>query len=192
MATGPISREASQDRAYGGIAESCPGLETTVSVQHAAPGFAAAPKTRPPRRWTRLRTHSWHWSLDTRPASGANAAGSHALRARAAQLVAPAYRARLARNIESIVARAEPPYTLTAAAPVRRRALLEARAEVLGAGGLLRAVVDSRPQGVALAADLLTDTAGPLSNPEADEHIEDAARRASDALERPVPAVARC
>ena len=163
-----------------------------MSVQHAAPGIAAAPKTRPPRRWTRPRTRIWHWSLHTRPASGANAAESHALHARAAQLVALAYRARLARNIESIVARAEPPYTLTAAAPVRRPALLEARAEVLGPAERLRAVADPRPQRVALAADLLTDTAGPLSNPEADEHIEDAARRASDALERPVLPVARC
>jgi hypothetical protein len=50
---------------------------------------------------------------------------------------------------------------------------------------------DPRPQGVALAADLLNDTAGPLYNPDADERIEDAARRASDALERPVPPVAR-
>ena len=163
----------------------CPSsTQPPDSQQHRRPGHRAAGRACGPASGT--------GRVDTRPASGANAAGSHALQARAAQLVAPAYRARLARNIESIVARAEPPYTLTAAAPVRRRALLEARAEVLGPAERLRAVADPRPQGVALAADLLTDTAGPLSNPEADEHIEDAARRASDALERPVPAVARC
>jgi hypothetical protein len=89
-----------------------------------------------------LRTRIWHWSLDTRLASGVSPAESHALRARAAQLVAPTYRARLARNIESLVAPAERPFTLTAAAPIRRRALLEARAEVLALAERLRAVAD--------------------------------------------------
>ena len=160
-----------------------------MSVQHATAGFATAPNTRPARRWTRLRTHIWHWSLDTRLASGANPAESDALQTRAAQLVAPAYRARLARNIESLVTRAELPYTLTSTAPIRRRALLEARAEVLALAERLRTVAYPRPQGVALAADLLTDSAGPLYNREADERIEDAARRASDALESPVPPI---
>ena len=106
----------------------CPSsTQPPDSQQHRRPGHRAAGRACGPASGT--------GRVDTRPASGANAAGSHALQARAAQLVAPAYRARLARNIESIVARAEPPYTLTAAAPVRRRALLEARAEVLGAGG---------------------------------------------------------
>ena len=85
--------------------------------------------------------------------------------------MAPAYRARLAANLELVVARAEEPYALTTAAALRRGPLREAR----DAG-------DPRPQGVALALKLLTDVAGPLYDPAAEERIDDTARRAASAL----------
>ena len=127
--------------------------------------------------------HAAGVGLEPRRVAGAAGARGAARRARVSR--------GLASNIESLVARAELPYTLTSTAPIRRRALLEARADVLALAERLRMVADPRPQGIALAADLLTDSAGPLYNHDADERVEDAARRASDALERPVPPVAR-
>ena len=153
-----------------------------MALSHAAPGIPAARRIDPPRWWARVRARAWHWSLDSRIASGADPRTSPALQARAEQLVAPPYRARLAANLELVVAGADEPYALTTAAALRRGPLREARDAVLALAARLRDAGDTRPQGVAIAVSLLTDVAGPLYNPAAEDGIDDTARRATAAL----------
>ena len=152
-----------------------------MALSHAAPGIPAARRIDPPRWWARVRARAWHWSLDSRIASGADPRTSAALQARAEQLVAPAYRARLAANLELVVARAEEPYALTTAAALRRGPLREARDAVLALAARARRR-RSAPAGRRARPQPAHRRGGAADDPAAEERIDDTARRAASAL----------
>ena len=173
------------DRAYGGLAVvTFPGDRRCPFKRN--PGFGTGTDTRPTRRWTRLRTRIWHrsldgsaWRVEPPPRRVGRAADARGALVRRPRIAHGSPEHRVARRPRRTALHAD------LDGPIRRRALLEARAEVLALAERLRTVAYPRPQGVALAADLLptarvrSTTAKPTSG------IEDAARRASDALESP-------
>jgi hypothetical protein len=126
----------------------------------------------PPRRshsrhglgsiWLRLRVWLHHWRLDHEIASG-GAPTSPLLRMRAAALIEPRRRKRLAVHFDRLVDEvAKLPPRMSAAAPLNRPAIEEAGPLLLGLARDLRDPGPVSPQGVARAVLLLTDGGGPL------------------------------
>lgn len=71
-------------------------------------------------------------------------------------------RTRLAESLEEIQRSAVRPAGISSRVPVRRDAVIEARAELGSLAAALRANGECQPRGVALVQILITDGAGPL------------------------------
>jgi hypothetical protein len=123
-------------------------------------------------------------ALDHDLADGFDPGPTPAHSLRAARLGARGVRALLARGRERTVeAAAEPPTTFSAAAPLRRAAILDAAAELQILATLMREVDHASPAGVARARLLLIEGTGPLySDTGEPDAIRRAARAAADAL----------
>jgi hypothetical protein len=108
-----------------------------------------------------------HASLDWALADGADAGRSAQLRLRAAQLLEPRTRCRLADRFELVLddcaAQSRP--RVSAAAPLQRESIAAAHGEMLRLVAALRTAQAPCPRGVAMAMRLLTDDAGPLYAP---------------------------
>jgi len=101
--------------------------------------------------------------LDRRLAAGAPPEQSRLLAVRAAQLVRPAARRRLARHWDHLAARARRPVSpLDSRVPIAPARLDAALPHVQRIADLLRADQPVSARGVAIAATLLTDGAGPV------------------------------
>jgi hypothetical protein len=110
-----------------------------------------------------LRVRWASTELDHRLAEGARRDSDRLLMLRAARLVTPASRARVATGLEGVVAAVNQPYNpLSAAVPVRRRPVRGARHELMALAGDLRHMPAVHPRGVAMAERLITDPCSPL------------------------------
>lgn len=128
--------------------------------------------------------------LDRQIAGGADPGADPLLKRRADRLVTPAFCARLAAGLERVVASVEKPKTtLTAAVPVRRRAVRGARRELLALAGDLRHMRAPHPRGVAMAERLITDPYSPLYTATSSDEIERAVRAAAHWLHADPPRI---
>ncbi len=102
---------------------------------------------------------------------------------RAAQLVSPASRARLALGLERVLEAAdEPPITFSAAAPLNRPAIHANRPLLRALAHELRGDAAVRAEGIARVRRLLVDGAGPLYAPASAGTLARAAGAGLDAL----------
>jgi hypothetical protein len=133
-----------------------------ASVAHPSP-FRG--QQRPPGVLARVRRRLRRDGLDRAIAAGANPASSHDLAARSSELVGDEVRSATAAEIEAVVAQAdEPPHPrrLSAAVPLARAALEEARPLLTGLVLDLREGDHVTPRGVAQARALIRDGGSPL------------------------------
>jgi hypothetical protein len=122
-------------------------------------------------------------SLVRRLAAGASPSDSPELARRAQQLSRHRHRRQLASGLERMIDAAEErPYPHSASVPLRREAILNARAPLLGLAFELRDGAEVSAQGVALVEQLLRDGGSPLYTETPDETLEGAIRRARAAL----------
>jgi hypothetical protein len=106
----------------------------------------------PARVWLRRA------SLDRSLAAGTDPAASPELERRARQLASARFRAGLAASIQNVIdAAEEPPRALSAAVPLRRRAILTERPLLLQLAEDLHSGDELKPRGIALVERLLTD-----------------------------------
>jgi len=150
-------------------------------------GFRGRPKwdntTRllAPRLTTRIRARLRRLELDRALADGADPAASPLLAARAAQLVTPASRRRLAGSLERVISTVDAPRGRVRTPPLRgalrcnRDALAEAAA-TLRDDGLLYA------RGVAVLETVLIDGSGPAYTDPTGEALASRLRLAADSL----------
>jgi hypothetical protein len=118
--------------------------------------------------------------LDRRLAEGADPHGDRLLKLRARRLVTPASRALVATGLERVVASVDKPKSpLSAAIPVRRRPVREARPDLLALANDLRRMAVPNPRGVAMAERLITDPGSPLYCATSSEEIQRAVRAAT-------------
>jgi hypothetical protein len=118
--------------------------------------------------------------LDRRLAEGADPHGDRLLKLRAARLVTPASRALVANGLERVVASVDKPKSpLSAAAPVRRRPVRDARHDLMTLADDLRRMAAPNPRGVAMAERLITDPGSPLYCATSSEEVERAVRAAT-------------
>lgn len=110
------------------------------------------------RQVLRLEVRWSHWSLDERLAAGFDPASDPALALRAAQLRSPRHRRRLAAWLERLVGDSEVSWSgMSAAVPIFREQVSEARDSLLRLAKVLRDAGRIRPRGVAMVERLLTD-----------------------------------
>jgi hypothetical protein len=124
--------------------------------------------------------------LDRRLADGADPLASPSLARRAAILLKQRTRRRLAGGVEKAVLEAEDPRPhspVSAAIPVQRRAVLNARSELLLLAAALRTAPDPQPRGIAAVSVLLSDGAGPLFTEHPAHALGSAVRRATTWVE---------
>jgi hypothetical protein len=102
--------------------------------------------------------------LDRAIAAGIDPRSESLLAIRAAQLVRPGYRRRLAASVQHLVTDldADRGYWLSAAVPFLRDQVAEARGTLVAIAGALRDAEPARPRGVAMVSRLLTDPDSPL------------------------------
>ncbi len=107
----------------------------------------------------RLRVWWSRWSLDNELAAGVDPASNPALCLRAAQLGSPGHRRRLAGCLERLVGESEVDRLggLSAAVPVVRAQVAEARQSLLLMADLLRSADRIRPRGIAAIERMLTN-----------------------------------
>ena len=118
--------------------------------------------------------------LDHRLAEGADPDSDRLLTLRAARLVTPPARARVATGLERVVATIDkPPTPFSAAVPVRRRPLRGARRELMSLAGDLRHMPAVRPHGVAMAGLLITDPCSPLYTATSSDEVVSAVHAAT-------------
>jgi hypothetical protein len=112
----------------------------------------------------RLHVALFRWRLDEEIAAGADPRARPDLALRAAQLVRPRYRRRLAGCVEKLVAEydANRGWWLSAAVPFLRDQVGEARETLLAIASALRANGPVGPRGVAMLSKLLMDSGSPL------------------------------
>ena len=128
--------------------------------------------------WQRAR-------LDAQLAAGADPNGSAELALRAGQLVDPRRRGRFARALRRAIESVDPALhqrSRSAAVPVARAAMLQARPTLLALAHDLSELPHPSPRGVALTVELLTDGAGPLYLPPDPTALRLAAQLARAAL----------
>jgi hypothetical protein len=126
--------------------------------------------------------------LDRRLADGADPHSDRLLQLRAARLVTPASRGRVATGLESVVAAVNKPYNpLSAAVPVRRLPLRGARHELMALAGDLRHMPAVHPRGVAMAGRLITDPCSPLYTATSSDEITRAVHEATHWLRADLP-----
>jgi hypothetical protein len=124
--------------------------------------------------WCALHRHRCHWyhrllaricgrRLDRRLESGADPDTGVLLSLRAAALIAPAHRRRLAMTLRQMANDAErSPQPFSPLAPLARRQILQARELIEEAALLLLCRAPANPVGVACVQVLLEDGASPL------------------------------
>jgi hypothetical protein len=129
---------------------------TSVELVSAPAGLVALAR--------RIRVAAYHWQLDEEIAAGVDPRARAELALRAAQLVRPRHRRRLARCAERLVAEydAGSGWRLTASVPFVREQVGEARGTLLELATVLRGDGPVDPRGVALFAQLLTDSSSPV------------------------------
>jgi hypothetical protein len=120
--------------------------------------------------------------LDARIAAGEDPAADAALTLRGAQLASAGNRRAVADGLERALHRSRRTRSISAAIPVNEEALAAARPAIEQLIAALRGNGTKRPQGVALAAQLLTDAASPLYAPSEVNALYGAARAALLAL----------
>jgi hypothetical protein len=135
----------------------------------------------------RMRVAWRRAELDTALAAGADPSDRDDLALRAQQLIDPRRRARFARALRRAIQSTEPATHLrlparSAAVPVARAAVLEARPLLLALADDLEELPQLSPRGVALAVALLTNGDGPLYRPSAPAALREAAAHARAAL----------
>jgi hypothetical protein len=114
-------------------------------------GFAERHALRARARWS-------HWSLDASLVLGIDPASDPALAVRAAQLRSPRHRRRLAAWIERLAREPDAPVGgISAAVPIARAQVAEARDSLLYLADLLRRADDVRARGIAMVERLLSD-----------------------------------
>lgn len=101
-------------------------------------------------------------SLDRRLAEGQRADRDPALSLRARQLTSGRSRRSLAGSLKRTVQLAREPRRFGPAVPVDRRAVLEARLQILEIASRLEDGAPTNPRGVAIVHELLTDGSSPL------------------------------
>jgi hypothetical protein len=123
-------------------------------------------------------------SLDAMLAAGADPASDRALALRAAHLRSPRHRRRLAGTLEQLVRASEADRRAgaSAALPIAREGISEARDSVLALARVLRGAEGVEPRGVALAQQLLGDARSVLYTDAASEAVEHEVRHALDRL----------
>lgn len=118
--------------------------------------------------------------LDRRLAEGADPHSDRLLELPAARLVTPASRALVATGLERVVASVDKPNgPLSAAIPVRRRAVRNARVDLMTLADDLRRTAAPNPRGVAMAERLITDPGSPLYRAMSGEQVRHAVRAAT-------------
>ena len=116
-----------------------------------------------PRPWDRLLTRLQAHRLDAQLADGLPPEQGRRLALRAAQLVAPGNRERLADNWENMLIRARSPRRAgDPSAPLARAPIIAAHQHILELVAALRCRQPLPARGVAMAHLLLTDGSGPL------------------------------
>ena len=123
-------------------------------------------------------------SLTRRLAAGERPSDGPDLARRAQQLSSPRHRRLLASGLERVIDEAQDrPRPYSAAVPLRRRAILSNRNELLGLAFELRdASREVSAHGVALVEQLLSDGSSPLYTENPDETLEGAISHARAAL----------
>jgi hypothetical protein len=152
-------------------------MSASVASPHAAP--------REGRRTRFLRGRVWlhRGELDRRLAQGDLPSSNPELDYRAEQLLSSRCRRSFASGIRRIIEAAEePPSSFTAAVPVRRSEILDARAELTELADLLRAEDSLQIRGLALLEPFLTSGASPLFHPNPEESLDHTVRRIRAAL----------
>ena len=129
----------------------------------------------------RLRTWLDRPELDRLLVEGAGARDSSELRRRADQLRSARERRRLAAALRRLIEAAERPPWPSAAAPIDRLGVREARESVTALAGDLEAADDPPARAVAMVERLLADGASPLYVPDG-RSLESELRRARVAL----------
>lgn len=153
------------------------------TVKHHVPDTALAPVST--RTRARIRALLHPGALDRRLAAGADPARDRELAARASMLLRRSTRLQIADGLEDAVAAAYRGgrHPFTAAVPVSEPAVREAREELLALTRRLRMPEPVRPQGVALARELLIDGTGPLYAHHGPAVLQGVARAALFALD---------
>jgi len=129
-----------------------------------APFRSAPPRRRRPSATAWLRAMVFRGALDGRLAAGLDPDSDPALALRARRLIRSRNRRRLARSVEHLVEEvdADRNWWLSAAVPVLRDQVVEARGTLVALAGALRDAEAVTPRGVAMTLRLLTDPASPL------------------------------
>ncbi len=118
--------------------------------------------------------------LDRRLAEGARTDDDPLLALRAEQLLTPASRALVAAGLERAVESVDTPKSpLSAAVPVRRRPVRDARHDLLALAADLREMPAPRARGVAMAERLVTSPGSPLYSSTSGEEVRRAAHAAT-------------
>jgi hypothetical protein len=132
----------------------------------------------------RLRVLATRGHLDGQLAAGADPDGTETLKLRAAQLLRPRYRRRLATAVEHLVDELEVHrgHRLSSAVPFLRDQVAEARSTLVSLASVLRASERVHPRGVAMVWRLLSDPASPLYLRTAPGGLERHAQVALDCL----------
>jgi hypothetical protein len=134
-------------------------------------------------RWLPVRVWLHRRSLKRALAAGADPGSSPELAYRAEQLTSHRCRRALAASLHRTLREAlEPPAPFTAAVPLQRREILEARDDIERLAQDLLAPGDMPARGVVLVQDLLTQGSSPLFTPGPEGQLERAVRQARAAL----------
>jgi hypothetical protein len=152
--------------------------------QVAAPSRRLTARAHEPSRLAlRARVLLHAGRLDTALAAGADPSASPELALRASRLTSARHRRALAGRIEEVIRLAEQPGPrLSAAPPLAKRDVRDARAALLDLSQMLRGGEPIAPAGVVLAQRLLSDGAGPLYVHCAEDALWHTVRAASAAL----------
>jgi hypothetical protein len=143
-----------------------------------------ASATRPRRSpWLAARVWLHRGSLKRALAAGAEPSSSPDLTRRAGQLTSPRHRRKLAAGLNRTLREAEQSRApFTAAVPLRRREILDARAEIERLARDLLAPGEVQARGVVLVQNLLTDGLSPFFTPAREGELERSVRHAHAAL----------
>jgi hypothetical protein len=136
------------------------------------------------RQGLKLRVLAMRTRLDEELAAGVDPNSGPALALRAAQLLRPRYRRRLAAAVEHLVDEVDAHWgpRLSSAVPFRHDQVAEARGTLLSLAQVLRASEGVQPRGVAMVWQLLSDPASPLYLRTARGALEGQVQAALDSL----------
>jgi hypothetical protein len=154
-----------------------------TSLGRGCPPVADVERLLAPSATTRVRARLRHARLDRRIAAGADLATSPLLAARAAQLVSPDRRARIAEGLEHAAHLDEACGSYFRTLP-RREAIRENRKQLIELAAMLRDDRVAYARGVALLELVLTDGAGPAYTDRCGTALGRQLRLARDSLGR--------